>query len=64
MVLIMVLINIVVLDEGVGGGGGALHPMPEEEEEFCKLRPANKTDHLCQPWQQCHMFMKFRQSVT
>ena len=23
----------------------------EEEEEFCKLRPANKTDHLCQSWQ-------------
>ena len=21
---------------------------PEEEEEFYKLRPANKTDHLCQ----------------
>ena len=23
----------------------------EEEEEFYKLRPANKTDHLCQSWQ-------------
>ena len=22
-----------------------------EEEEFYKLRPANKTDHLCQSWQ-------------
>ena len=22
----------------------------EEEEEFYKLRPANKTDHLCQSW--------------
>ena len=31
-----------------------------EEEEFYKLRPANKTDHLCQSWQYCHMFMKFR----
>ena len=30
----------------------------EEEEEFYKLRPANKTDHLCQSWQYCHMFMK------
>ena len=28
----------------------------EEEEEFYKLRPANKTDHLCQSWQYCHMF--------
>ena len=36
----------------------------EEEEEFYKLRPANKTDHLCQSWQYCHMFMKFRQSIT
>ena len=34
------------------------------EEEFYKLRPANKTDHLCQSWQYCHMFMKFRQSIT
>ena len=25
--------------------------MLEEEEEFYKLRPANKTDHLCQSWQ-------------
>ena len=24
-----------------------------------KLRPANKTDHLCQSWQCHHMFMKF-----
>ena len=31
---------------------------------FYKLRPANKTDHLCQSWQYCHMFMKFRQSLT
>ena len=23
----------------------------EEEEGFYKLRPANKTDHLCQSWQ-------------
>ena len=23
----------------------------EEEEEFHKLRPANKTDYLCQSWQ-------------
>ena len=23
----------------------------DEEEEFYKLRPANKTDHLCQSWQ-------------
>ena len=23
----------------------------EEEEYFHKLRPANKTDHLCQSWQ-------------
>ena len=38
----------------------------KEEEEFYKLRPANKTDHLCQSWQysNCHMFMKFRQSIT
>ena len=27
----------------------------EEEEEFYKLRPANKTDRLCQSWQYCHM---------
>ena len=32
-------------------------------KEFYKLRPANKTDHLCQSWQHCHMFMKFRQST-
>ena len=31
-----------------------IHP-EEEEEEFYKLRPANKTDHLCQSWQHCHM---------
>ena len=36
----------------------------EEEEESYKLRPANKTDHLCQSWQYCHMFMKFRQFIT
>ena len=29
----------------------SLHGLHEEEEEFYKLRPANKTDHLCQPWQ-------------
>ena len=34
------------------------------ERGFYKLRPANKTDHLCQSWQYCHMFMKFRQSIT
>ena len=26
-------------------------PEEEEEEGFYKLRPANKTDHLCQSWQ-------------
>ena len=36
----------------------------ERREKFYKLRPANKTDHLCQSWQYCHMFMKFRQSIT
>ena len=25
----------------------------EEEEEFYKLLPANKADHLCQLWQSC-----------
>ena len=33
-------------------------PLKEEEEEVHKLRSANKTDHLCQSWQKCHMFMK------
>ena len=27
------------------------YSIEEEEEEFYKLRPANKTDHLCQSWQ-------------
>ena len=36
----------------------SLQRVEEEEEEF---RPANKTDHLCQSWQYCHMF---RQSIT
>ena len=31
------------------------------ERGFYKLRRANKTDHLCQSWQYCHMFMKFKQ---
>ena len=43
------------LDYGAGGGwtGGGKQPSPaeEEEEEFYKLRPANKTDYLCQSWQ-------------
>ena len=25
----------------------------EKEEEFCKLLPANKANHLCQLWQSC-----------
>ena len=25
----------------------------EEDEEFYKLLPANKADHLCQLWQSC-----------
>ena len=36
----------------------------EEAEAFYKLRPANKTDHLCQSWQSCQMFMKSKQSKT
>ena len=34
------------------------------DHRFYKHRPANKTDHLCQSWQYCHTFMKFRQSIT
>ena len=42
------------------------HRMSRDHQErgFYKLRPANKTDHLCQSWQYCHMFMKFRQFIT
>ena len=39
--------------QGGGWTGGGKQPSPaeEEEEEFYKLRPANKTDYLCQSWQ-------------
>ena len=29
----------------------------QTNEGFHKLQPANKTDHLCQSWQWCHVFM-------
>ena len=32
---------------------GERHGSQEEEEEFYKLLPANKADHLCQLWQSC-----------
>ena len=32
-------------------GSTLKNQISEEEEEFYKLRPANKTDHLCQSWQ-------------
>ena len=34
-------------------GQHSLSPVLEEEEEFYKLLPANKADHLCQLWQSC-----------
>ena len=41
-----------------------VHPETIQRWSFTCFRPANKTDHLCQSWQYCHMFMKFRQSIT
>ena len=32
----------------------------EEEEEFYKLLPANKADHLCQLWQSCSDLYKIQ----
>lgn len=40
-------------------------PNTKEEQRGAhhKLRPANRTDYLCQKWQSCHFVMKSRQST-
>ena len=55
-------VDVKIVHDGSLASGGTVYlkcgsGLKEEEEEFYKLRPANKTDHLCQSWQYCHMFM-------